>query len=223
MKGRGRARWLGPSAGLAVLALYGYGRLLPRLEGRGATREEAAARLPGDEMIPGGTVSTMGVTLRAAPERVWPWLAREELKAGERVPPPSGGDPCLTVEIVDAPRTLVLSSDLRLPQGRMTVPEGPLPPVYSTCVRGYHLRPLPGGRTRLVVRTRSEGRPRSLMWIAGLLAERPGRVLRQFRHLRRLQELAEGAEGTAAPVDEGPAEARPSSSASGGHRTHPGR
>ncbi|WP_157964090.1 hypothetical protein [Actinocorallia populi] len=216
MKGRRGTRWLVPPAGLAALALYGYGRLLlPRLDRYGATRAEASARLPGDEMIPGGTVSTMGVTLRAAPERVWPWLAREDLKAGERVSMPPGGDPHLTVEIVDAPRTLVLSSDLRLPQGRMTVPEGPLPPVYSTSVRGYHLRPLPGGRTRLVVRTRSEGRPRALVRLAGLLADRPGRFLRSFRQFQQLHDLAERAEAEAgARVDEGPADARPSASAS---------
>ncbi|MEO3784359.1 hypothetical protein ABGB12_13570 [Actinocorallia sp. B10E7] len=217
MIGRRRAALFGPLAGLALLALYGYGRLLlPRLARYGASRAEAGARLPGDELIPDGVVSTMAVTLQAPPERVWAWLARPDLKVGARAAPQPGGDPHFTVEVLDAPHTLVLSSDQRPSRGRMTVPEGPLPPVYRTTVRGFHLRALPGGRTRLVVRTRSEGRPRAVVWLADFLFNRPASFLRQLRQFQELAALAEAKEETGAgPVDEGPADARPSASARG--------
>lgn len=231
-------------AGLALLALAGYGRLLlPRLARYGATDEEVAARLPGDELIPDGAVTTMAATLPAPPERVWPWLVQmgngragwyswdrldnggrpsadrivpkwQDLKVGDRLAMVPDGSAHFTVELLDAPRTLVLSSDLRLPQGRMTVPEGPLPPVFSTAVWGFHLSPLPGGRTRLVVRTRGEGRPKALAWLADVAFNRPAHFVMQLRQFQNLGARVAGEEGrTAGPTDESPLDVRPSSSA----------
>jgi hypothetical protein len=43
----------------------------------GATREEAASRLPGDELLEGaGGVSTRAITIDAPAASVWPWLAQ---------------------------------------------------------------------------------------------------------------------------------------------------
>jgi len=43
----------------------------------GATAEEAARQLPGDELLPHpGLVSTRAVTIDAAPSTVWPWLVQ---------------------------------------------------------------------------------------------------------------------------------------------------
>jgi hypothetical protein len=43
----------------------------------GATREEAAARLPGDELLEEADgVATRAVTIDAPPSAVWPWLAQ---------------------------------------------------------------------------------------------------------------------------------------------------
>jgi hypothetical protein len=43
----------------------------------GATLEEAAARLPGDELVEDAAgVSTRAITIDAPPEAVWPWLAQ---------------------------------------------------------------------------------------------------------------------------------------------------
>lgn len=46
-----------------------------RLLAWGATPEEAARRLPGDELVPDADlVATRAITIDAAPEWVWPWL-----------------------------------------------------------------------------------------------------------------------------------------------------
>ena len=40
----------------------------------GARDDEAAAKLPGDELLPdAGLVTTRAVTINAAPEAIWPW------------------------------------------------------------------------------------------------------------------------------------------------------
>lgn len=43
----------------------------------GATSIEASARLPGDEVLPDAvTLGTKAITITAAPEEIWPWLAQ---------------------------------------------------------------------------------------------------------------------------------------------------
>jgi hypothetical protein len=43
----------------------------------GATREEAAGALPGDAILPGADLTaTRAVTIGAAADRVWPWIAQ---------------------------------------------------------------------------------------------------------------------------------------------------
>ena len=43
----------------------------------GATREEATARLPGDELLdPADGISTRAITIAAPASAVWPWLAQ---------------------------------------------------------------------------------------------------------------------------------------------------
>ncbi|MDR2113832.1 MAG: hypothetical protein LBO75_00975, partial [Bifidobacteriaceae bacterium] len=43
----------------------------------GATPEEHASALPGDELIPNPTfVSTRAITFNVPPEKVWPWLVQ---------------------------------------------------------------------------------------------------------------------------------------------------
>jgi hypothetical protein len=43
----------------------------------GAAEQEAAAKLPGDELLPdAGLVTTRAITVNAPPEAVWPWLAQ---------------------------------------------------------------------------------------------------------------------------------------------------
>ena len=59
------------------LADVGYGLLHPRLLASGATQEEAARSLPGDDLIhDAGWVATRAVTIAAPVTNVWPWLVQ---------------------------------------------------------------------------------------------------------------------------------------------------
>ena len=75
--------WLGWVGGLAVavglfataVALYLW-VLKPWHMQWGATAEEAHRPMPGDGRIPGAGQATRAITIRAAPEAVWPWLVQ---------------------------------------------------------------------------------------------------------------------------------------------------
>jgi hypothetical protein len=65
---------------VAVIGVSGAGYVYlvrPRLLRWGASKEEAEAVLPGDELIPQARlVATHAVTIKAPPEKVWPWLVQ---------------------------------------------------------------------------------------------------------------------------------------------------
>ena len=73
-------RWLAPAlAGgcgiascAALFAFFDY----PLFANWGALSDERDARLPGDELIPGGLQSTRAITVDAPPNDVWPWLVQ---------------------------------------------------------------------------------------------------------------------------------------------------
>jgi len=66
--------------GLAVLAavlVAGFSSLRPWVPGWGSTAEERSRAMPGDPICPRPAVAwTHGITVRAAPEAVWPWIAQ---------------------------------------------------------------------------------------------------------------------------------------------------
>ncbi|GAA1898458.1 hypothetical protein [Actinomadura bangladeshensis] len=203
----------------AVLAAGAYAALVrPRLLRWGATREEAGAAYPGDDLIQRATAqSTMAVSLPAPPEEVWPWLVQmgcrragwyswdlldnggrrsagevvaewQDLAVGSRVPAVPGGASYFLVEVLDPARTLVLRSDLELPSGRSFDPRGPMPDAYTDGIWAFHLRPLPDGGTRLIVRTRGRGKPAAADRLVGRMFGEPAHFImqhRQFRNLRR--------------------------------------
>ena len=85
MRGDGRRRW--PRRSLAaVAALAVCGAAMERLYRRhlrawvltwGATAEEAAGRLPGDELLErADIVSTRAIGIDAPPSAIWPWLVQ---------------------------------------------------------------------------------------------------------------------------------------------------
>jgi hypothetical protein len=159
--------------------------------------------------------STMATTLPAPPERVWPWLAQmgydragwyswdkldhggepsadrivpewQNLQQGERLNSMANGRNWMTVEVLEHNRTLVLRSIYRLPSFRSLDPRsGPLPRACVEAIWGFHLRPAPGGRTRLVVRKRGRG-PRVYAWPVDLLYDPVHFIMqaRQFHNLR---------------------------------------
>ena len=155
-------------AGAAAAAVAGYLAWRPRMLRWGATPEEAADALPGDDQTPDPRVQcTRAITIDAPPEQVWPWIVQmgirragfythdwlerllfharyaegrhsatrihpelQNLKPGDRIY--MGGGAYTSVSAVEPFRHLV---------------------AFETFV----LRPLPGHRTRLIVRTRGMG------------------------------------------------------------------
>jgi hypothetical protein len=70
-------RVLALTAALAVLLVGFFLVARPWYQRWGATDEEIARPLPGDEIIPNSAVQeTRAITIQASPERVWPWLAQ---------------------------------------------------------------------------------------------------------------------------------------------------
>jgi hypothetical protein len=211
---RPRGRLLCLAAACAVPVLYALS-IRPRMLTWGATPDETACAYPGDELVPdpdGG--ATMATTLLAPPEKVWPWLVQmggnragwyswdwldnngqpsanrvvpewQDLEVGRHLKGPTNW---WTVVVVDPNRTLVLQSSYRLPSGQSFDPQsGPLPRVYADGIWGFHLRPTPGGRTRLVARTRNRGRPRPLTRPFGLLVGEPVHFTMQTRQFHNLR------------------------------------
>ena len=152
----------------------------------GATADEIDEALAGDELVRDPrSESTRAVTIEAPPADVWPWLVQmgqgrgglysydwlenlvgceihseyrvvpelQRLEVGDRIRlvPPSRADLALVVAIVEPERALVL----RTPE---SVTE-PVAPGLPNATWAFVVRPLAGGRTRLVVRWRSEFAP----------------------------------------------------------------
>jgi Polyketide cyclase / dehydrase and lipid transport. len=141
----------------------------------GAAREEATGTLPGDGILGGADlIATRAVTIDAAADRVWPWIAQLgqgrggfysydwlenlfgcDIHSADRVVPQwqrvAVGDEVklhpemsLTVASVEPGRSLIL---------RGGVPMGSTPPPYDF-TWAFVLRDAPGGGTRLIVRER---------------------------------------------------------------------
>jgi proline iminopeptidase len=156
----------------------------------------------------------MATTLPAPPERVWPWLVQmgydragwyswdkldhggkpsadqivpqwQNLAEGQRLNSMGRGRNWMTVAALEPNRTLVLRSIYQLPSFRTPDPRsGPLPRACVVAIWGFHLRPAPGGGTRLVVRKRGRG-PRAYTWPVDLLYDAVHFMMqtRQFHNL----------------------------------------
>lgn len=59
----------------AVLTVYRF-VIRPWHSSWGATEDEVAAPMPGDDVIPEAASTTRGITIAAAPDLVWPWLVQ---------------------------------------------------------------------------------------------------------------------------------------------------
>ena len=112
----------------------------------------------------------------------------QHLEEGQRLNSMGKGRNWMTVAVLEPNRTLVLRSVYQWPSGRsVAMGSGPLPRAYTDAIWSFQLRPAPGGRTRLVARTRARGRPRPLTWLVDLLLDEPmhcSMQLRQFHNLR---------------------------------------
>lgn len=197
-----------------VLAVSYAAVVRPWLLSWGTTAAERAKPLPGDELVAANESATRAITIDVPPERVWPWVAQIgqgrggfysytwlenlagcEIENADRIHPEwqhlEAGDavrvhpqaPPIPVLIVEPDRTLVLggSGDRALH----------IPPMTW----GFVLEPLPGGRTRLLVRERSRlsGSLRDVFMNKYLLE--PAAFIMERRMLVGIRERAEKAGG----------------------------
>lgn len=182
----------------------------------GATPAERTAPMPGDDVVPDGRDhGTMATTIDAAPAAIWPWLAQmgcdragfyswdrldnggrpsaerihdawQDIAAGSRIMSRPGGRAWFDVVTCEPPHALVLRASLSS-RGEPFDPAGPWPPAASDTTWAFSLRPLPGGRTRLLVRSRGRTTSRLLDAAAVAFWEPAHWVMqtKQFRELRR--------------------------------------
>ncbi len=179
-----------------ALAVQYFVLIRPWYQTWGATSAEMQAPLPGDALAPDAAeVETRAITIDAPPERVWPWLAQlgqgragfysyrflqnllgMQMPDGDRLlgfPDPRPGDRLLmsprpsmggrayaTYEEVLPRRALVLRTYSLRALGR----DGMAPPSGSWA---FVLQPEAGGKTRLLVRSRT-GAEHAAPSVAGL-------------------------------------------------------
>jgi hypothetical protein len=210
-------------AGGAVLA--GYATLVrPRILRWGATDEEVAERLPGDEVVAQPRYQTTdAVTINAPRSEVWPWLVQlgqgrgglytydwlENLfglgfRSADRILPE-----LQTLQVGDqvwlAPRDSAMPLwhqvlDLQPPQTLVLGPHGDrnealdqgLPwPTWT-----FVLRDVDAGRTRLIVRMRSDFKPTLLGLLANKYGLEPVHFAMERKMLLGIKERAEQAAAT---------------------------
>lgn len=206
---------------LTAAVAAALGPILGRaLRHAGATRAEVTATLPGDERLPRPTsVSTRATTLPRPPGAVWPWLvqlgfgragwyALDELEALVGVACATADDGTTSWRSLDHvaqrhqglavgdPVPLSPSSDLvvvALEEQEHLVLEldaGGGAWRFQWCW-AFVLRPLPGGRARLLVRTRVAARPVRLAALVRVLLD-PGHGLMELVQLRNLRRRVAG-------------------------------
>ena len=212
---RRKSRSLGLGAAGAAVALYALWARPRLLTWGATRDETSGAYPGDDLIPDPAHSSTMATTLAAPPEKVWPWLVQmgydragwyswdkldhggkpsadhivpewQNLHEGQRVNSMAKGRSRMTVAVLEPNRTLVLRSIYQVPSFRTVDPQsGPLPPARMDAIWGFHLRPAPGGGTRLVIRKRGGG-PRAVNWPVSLLWDPLHCIMqtRQFHNLR---------------------------------------
>lgn len=157
----------GLAAGAALMA-GAYLIWRPRMLRWGATQEEATLPLPGDDVTPDPRVQgTRAITIDAPPEQVWSWIVQmgieragfyshdriERLLFHARYVEGRHSATRIHPELQD------LKAGDSIPYGAGAYARVHEIEPYSHLVAGeaFVLRPLPGGRTRLIIRYRGMG------------------------------------------------------------------
>lgn len=185
---------------VAVLVVVAYRQVVaPWHSTWGATRDEARAPLPGDELVPAAVATTRAITIDAPPAAVWPWLVQigfdragwysydridndglpsaseviddlQGLSVGDRIPmTPELG---FIVQVLTGPDVLVALSD-----------DGSTSWVL-------HLEARPDGGTRLISRFRSP-RPTGVPGLLWSAIGGPGAFIMERRMLIGIRSRAE--------------------------------
>jgi hypothetical protein len=211
-------------AAAAVLALAGSSLAVLAATRRwhqhwGATDEEIARPLPGDDLIPDSKLdSTHAITIHAPAERIWPWLAqagyggragfysydllercfgaRDIDQLNPELPALTTGDTMpfapgmpMTVAVADPPHALVLWQVTSA--NKAIDPTGPWGADHVAWSWAFVLEPVDEGTTRLLTRMRITYQP-TAKWApyVHLLLE-PGHFVMGRRQLLGLRQRAE--------------------------------
>ena len=178
----------------------------------GATAEEAARRMPGDELVPNAELQTTRIiTVDAPPECIWPWL----VQMGPR--PRAGAytydwvERLLGIDIENTDRILPEYQHLDVGEFMGLNEKGhglavrqvererflllQWVPAQSTWAFGLY--PEGGGRTRLVSRNRLPGSG-PLFWLGMIAFMEPGSLLMERKMLLGIKRRAEALAGGSA-------------------------
>ena len=197
-----RGMTLGLAGAAAVLACYLVWR--PRMLTWGATPEEAAETLPGDDATPHArTQWTRAITIDAPPEQVWPWLVQMGIgRAGfythDRVERMLFGARYVegrhsATKIHPELQGLAVGDRIYLGGGVHAPVTEVEPNRHLVTFETFVLRPLPGGRTRLIARYRGDGFLQPALHAIAPDAPRPVRLIGSaVRHLPGADLLARG-------------------------------
>jgi hypothetical protein len=174
-------------------------------------------------LVSSAPASTMATTIAAPPKRVWPWLAQmgcdragwyswdhldnrgrpsatrihpewQAIATGDRLASAPGGETWFEVAEAQAPSTLVLRATVDLATRRSIPSDGPRPSRFTDGTWAFVLQPLPGERTRLIVRGRGTGAPHWLIAASNGAFWDPAHVIMQVRQLHNLRRRAEQTE-----------------------------
>ena len=207
--------------GVVGLAIGYLAMVRPRLLRWGATDAEVDRPFPGADIIPGAIRSaTMATTIEAPPRVVWPWLVQmghdragwyswdrldnfgrgsadrvhpewQELSTGDRMTAKPDGSQWWDVVALEPEQFLCLRMSLDL-QGRPFDPAGARPRWFTDSTWGFHLVPIPGDRTRLVVSGYWLLRPAWLQPILSAVVLEPSHWVMQTRQFTVLERHIEG-------------------------------
>jgi hypothetical protein len=210
MSVRGFARGIGWAAAIIAVGVAAHATIgRPYLLGWGATSEEVSRALPGDDLVTGPRLQmTNAITINAAPSQVWPWIAQwgqgrgglysydwlENLVGCDvhsvNQVLPEHQDPKVGDEIRMVRKDYVMDiayQVARIDPGRywVLISKGERASNYEKGLSYFSyawvLEPLSGGRTRLIVRARSDYRPD----VMGFLFNGPGLEPIQFLMQRK--------------------------------------
>jgi hypothetical protein len=184
----------------------------------GATDEEIARPLPGDDLIASSKLdSTHAITIKAPPERIWPWLTqmgygdragtysydlferrigRNLYRVDPDIPPLAAGGTMpfypgapMTAAVADPPHALVLWQVTAA--SKAIDPTGPWGDDHVAWSWAFVLEPVDASTTRLLTRMRVTYQP-TAKWAPYVhLMLEPGHFVMGRRHLLGLRQRAE--------------------------------
>lgn len=199
------------AAGGAGIAAWALAR--PRLHRWGATDEEVASTLPGDERVAHADyVITYGVTIHARPAAVWPWLAQMGYRRGglysydwlDRLfgylDRPSAEEVLPEFQHLEAGDTIPLGRGPAWPVVEVE-PERALviEPIAGRITWSFELVPAGENATRLVTRARSAP-PETLQERLAMLAIDPAAFIMTRKMLLGIKRRAEALAQRRAPA-----------------------